>query len=413
MNIMKKVWLLLFVLLLAGGTLFAQEDIKWGSNFAQGNTVFGLAGAYEISRQYSADKALAVYPSAEILLWKPVVAGYAPLDFGLMAEGRVALPLSKQDFKAGLGAGGSMHIGFKGFDFPGAEYLDRLDLYARFGVSFDLIKGTGQDGFGTVATSGANYFLDDRLMVGLSYTGWGSGDHGYDGVSLQIQYRLGKNTRVTGMGDGWKAYEETVDALKAMGPVTQFYAFYMYAVYSGGYYWAPESYEEGEGTLWRYTEDGEEPFYLERVLLERNAGGEEWWSLRYFNDEGDEFPFEYMINADQELEILYYLDEDGRVVTYEFDDDRRRVDLEEMEKVSYGELRSLSDGRETVTVPAGTYEDCMVIVSEDDEVSYKWWFSDDSGVNGALVKFVDSTDEVITAELEELISGREGAFKLK
>ncbi len=413
MNLRRTVGFLLFATLFAGSALFAEDDIYWGSNYAKGNTVFGAAAAYESSRTFSSDKAIGLYPSAELLLWKPVIAGYAPFDFGLMAEGRFGLPLDGQSLQAGVGAGGTVHFGFKGFDFPYSEYLDRFELYARFGFSFDLVKGADDDFFGTVATSGANYFLDDRLMVGLSYTGWGSGETGYDGVSLQLQYRLGKNLHVVGMNGTWEAYQETVNALKAMGPVSQFYAFYAYAVYSGGYYWAPESYDEGEGTVWRYSEKGEDPFYLERILLERTADGGEWWSLRYFNDEGDEYPFEFLISAGQELEMLYYLDENGQIGSYRFDDDRRQIELEDMEKITYEELESMSDGRETVTVPAGTFEDCLYIVSEDDEASYKWWFSDDRGVAGALVKFVDETDDIITAELEELISGRKGAFKLK
>ncbi len=412
----KKVILTLFAVLGLAAALSAESDTLWGSNYARGNTVFGAAAAYEQGRSFSSEKALALYPSAEILLWKPGFAGYAPFDFGLTAEGRFGLPLSKgTPLTAGIGGGGTMHFGFRGFDFPGSEYLDRLDLYARFGISFDLIKGEGADAIGLMATSGANYFLDDRLMLGLSYTGWGSYDYGYDGVSLQVQYRLGRTPEVKGMGDAWKAYQETVDTMEAIGPVTQFYAFYVYAVYSGGYYWAPESYEPGEGTLWRYTEEGEDPFFLERVLLERTGAGDEWWSLTYSDGEGEEYPFEFLLSADRELQVLYYRDDSGRVKMFDFkDEDPDHPYLEKMETVSYGDLESLSAKKQTVTVPAGTFRDCYFITDENEEGSFSWWFSPDDKVNGSLVKFVNSdNDIVVTAELEKLITGRKGQFSLR
>jgi hypothetical protein len=412
---LKKYTLYALAATVTAASLFGQSEILWGSNYAKGNTVFGAAAAYETGQFYN-QKALALYPSAELLLWKPNFGGYAPLDLGLAAEGRLGLPLSKETpFVLGAGGGAAIHFGFKGFDFPYAEYLGRLDLFARIGVSFDLIKGVGDDALGLIATSGANYFIDDRLMLGLAYTGWGSGYSGYDGVSVQVQYRLGKTPVVKGMGDAWQAYQDTVDAVEAIGPVTQFYAFYIYAVYSGGYYWAPESYEPGQGGLWRYTEDGEDPFFLERVLLDRTAEGDEWWSLTYSDGEGEEYPFEFLLSADKELQVLYYRDDSGRVKMYDFlQEDPEHPYLAQMEEVSYGDLTAMAEGRETVTVPAGTFKDCYLVHDENDEGSFSWWFSPDKKVNGSLVRFVNTDNDItVTAELEELINGRQGQFKLR
>jgi hypothetical protein len=409
-----SVLFLLFSLILSP-SLFAEEEVLWGSYHSPGNVEFGFAGAYEIGRDSLSSKSLGLYPSMEVLLWKPGVSGYAPLDFGLAAEGRIGLPLSKGGgLTAGVAAEGTIHIGFRGFDFPGAEYLDKFEIYARMGVSFDIIHPQGNLPFGLVATSGANYFIDDRLMVGLSYTGWGSGENGVDGVSLQVRYRMGKTPTVKGMGDAWKRYEETMVAMESMGPVTQFYSFFYYSVYSGGYYWNGETFPEGMGTVWKYENNDNDSFTIERTLIELTEEGE-WWGLKYLQEEDNDYiEYEFLLSPEKELIILYYRDDNGQVRSYDFDDDNELTYLSEESVVNYADMESMSSGKEDVTVPAGTFKNCSVIEESADGVEYKWYFTDKENIPGRMVKFTSQDGkDFFSGQLVEVVTDRKGDFRLK
>lgn len=407
---MKHVIAAIILLSLLTFTLYGEESVLWGSYHAPGNVEAGLAGAFERGRQ--GGTCLGLYPGLELLLWKPSFRGYAPLDFGLAAEGRLGLPLEKGGgLTLGAAGEGSVHVGFRGFNFPGSEYLDRLEVFARFGISFDLIHPRGFQ-VGTVATSGANYFLDDNLMVGLSYTGWGSGDYGVDGLSLQVRYRMGRKPDVTGMGDTWKSLERSASAVESLGPVTQFYALFGYAVFTGGYYWDGETFEEGSGVVWSYADAGGDAFELERVLLERTDEGE-WWSLIYGEDQ-ERVSYEFLIGPEEELVCLYYRDDEGRTGRYDFDDPRDLAWFEDRTVMDYADVKETAQYRETLTLPSGTYENCYVVEREIEDERYIWWFTEQSTVPGRMVQCISNSGaDEITGRLERVITGRRGDYRLR
>jgi len=159
---------MIILFLAATAALNAQDAPAWGSVYGPGNIVPGIGLAIEEENGL----VMALKPSVECIVWKPVIGNVAPLDFGLSAMGRVALPLSGAGFQLGLGAGGTVHVGFRGFDFPGSRYLDKVDLFARFGIGWAF---TPSDGPGLVgySSSGLDYHLSERLFLGLAYSQWG------------------------------------------------------------------------------------------------------------------------------------------------------------------------------------------------------------------------------------------------
>jgi len=410
MNKQKSLLLAGILFLLSVLTVQAEDGVLWGSNYMKGNIIPGGMVSLESGPGYQ-ELALGVYPSAEIILLKPRIAGFSFLDLGVAVDGRVGVPLRDSDFTAGASAEATIHLGFRGFDFPGSEYLDPLDIYTTLGVGMDFLH---PDGFraGLAVSSGVNYFLSDRLMVGAGYTGWLD----YSGMSLQVRYRFGKTPAVKGMGELREAGEEVLIETEKALYLTHFYSVLFLSVYSGGYNWAPGSYEEGDVTLWEYRGD-DSSFFLERCLISRTPDGEEWWRLRY-EEEGEEYMWEFLLSPEQELEKLYYADGTGEVRDWSFegeeDQDIRERTVSAAEVAAY-DIQSLFPGGRTedVAVPAGSYRNCYVVDRQDETSEYTWWFAEGDRVPGSLVRFrMMEQGNVLDAELYDIFWGEAGVFYL-
>lgn len=407
-----KKLLILSLLLLFFLQLAAAEETKWGSNYKPGNLILGITGAFETEVTAPTGTALGLYPGAEIILWKPTFGKIAPMDFGLGVTGRAGIPLNEDSgFSLGAAFIGSMHIGFRGFDIPYSEYLDNLELYAHFGISYDFIHEDGGQ-LGTVATSGVNYFLDENLNLGISYTGWGNGETGYDGVGIHVRYRMGDRPEVQGMSGVWETYQKGITALESMGPVSQFYALFYYSVYSGGYYWNSQSYDEGTGTAWIYSSEDGESFHVERTMLQRTAEGD-WWSLLFYTD-SEKVEYEFFLSNEQELSEMYYTDSHGQAQKHIFSNSPELGYMTEEAVIEFQEMESMSNKRENVTVPAGLYRDCLLVEITVENQQNQWWFSDSNEVPGHMVKFYsEDGSDILTGELERIIAGRIQDFRLK
>jgi len=407
----KKILLTTFLLLLSF-QIIAAEEVMWGSNYKPGNFILGITGAYETENSAPAGTALGLYPGAEIVLWKPTVGKFAPLDFGLGVTGRAGIPLNKDSgFSLGAAFIGTMHIGFRGFDVPFSEYLDKLDFYAHFGFCYDFIHQDGGQ-FGTVATSGVNYFLDENLNLGISYTGWGNGETGYDGVGIHVRYRIGDRPVVKGMTGVWEGYQKGITALESMGPVSQFYALFYYSVYSGGYYWNSQTYREGTGAAWIFSSEDGESFHVERTMLQRTLEGD-WWSLLFYTDT-ERVEYEFFLSNEQQISELYYTDSNGQAQKHIFSDSPELGYMDEEAVIEWDDLVSMSSEKENVTVPAGSFSDCLLVEMTVDNQQNQWWFSDRNDVPGRMVKFYsEDGSDILTGELERIISGRNQDFRLK
>jgi hypothetical protein len=410
--IIKRILLVGVLAILFTGMLPAEEAVLWGSNYMKGNIIPGGAIALESGPSYR-ELSLGLYPSAEMILFKPQIAGFSFLDLGAAVDGRIGLPLRESAMTAGIAVEGTLHFGFRGFDFPGSEYLDPLDFYTRIGVAMDFLS---PDGFqaGLAVSSGVNYFLNDRLMVGAGYTGWRD-NHG---MSLQVRYRLGKTPVVKGMAEVWEAGEEVINAVDESIYLAQFYTFFFLGFYSGGNYWAPDTYKEGEGTLWKFIEEKDnESFFMERTLIQRTPEGSEWWRLRYY-DETEEVVYEFQLTSDQQLVSLYYENENGRIRErhFEGEEDENLSLISGAYVVEASTISELSNGndQEDVTVPAGTFVKCDVINQAEDNTESTWWFTGEKSVPGRTVKSrIKEDSNILNVELQETFHDREGAFQLK
>ena len=168
--------------------------------------------------------------------------------------------------------------------------------------------------------------------------------------------------------------------------------------------------------MWKY-DDGGETFFVERLLIERGNDGSTWWRIRFYDDT-DEIIYEFEMNDALQLKTLLYKDSEGRTERYNYTtDDSSTNELDSTAVNDEDAIRQLTAGarRENVTVPAGTYKGCYVVVNTDESGEYTWWFVGESDdVAGRLVKYViDDSEDYITAVLNSVIRGRKGDFLLK
>ncbi len=400
---------LIIIMLFFAGSAFCDDsadEVLWGSNYAVGNVVPSGSAAIEFD-DYEDAVSLGLYPSLEVILFKPQVGGLAFADFGIEGGGRFGLPLVHDDLSMGAYGAGTMHFGFKGLDIPGSEVFDRIDLYAKLGLGMDIVDK--DPGLRLRVASGVNYFLNDRLFVGAGYTDWADNS----GFALNLGLRIGKTPTVNGMAGVWKDGADAIAAVEESVYLTRFYTLMAFAFYSGGYFWAPDSYTVGSGIVWQY-DDGEDQFYVERLLLEKESDGSTWWRMRFYDDT-EEIVYEFRLDAGRALTTILYRDSEGTVKEYNYESSSDTV-LAEGDVADEDYIASLSRSarRENVKVPAGSFPGCYVVEQKDETGSYIWYFSDTASVNGGLVKTVSSDEEGdMTGVLYSVLSGRRGDFLLK
>ncbi len=389
---------------MAASLATAEEPASWGSYYAPGNIIPGIS----LSVLQGSAITFGVQPSAEVILLKPGVAGFNFIDIGAEASGY--LGIGTDGMNIGAIGSGTLHLGFRGFEFPGSEYLDRADLYAKFGLGLDFISPNGTE-LVFASSSGVNYFLNDRLMAGVGYFY----RNGVNGLQVNLRYRIGATPAVSGMGEIWAAGAAGLRSAAQMGLVSRFYAYFFFAFYTGGYHWAPDTFNIGNGTVWRYSSDGD-VFFIEKVLIETAANGNQWWRLRYYDSE-EEVVYEFSITPNQQFGVLRYKDENGIVTEYNFDQSGDRSNQRiaaNTDEVSPEELSRMAQNysREDITVPAGTFRQCYQIRDEADGNEYTWWFAPNN-VPGRMVKYqmIDSEDSVV-AELQQILSGQQGRYLL-
>ncbi len=394
---MKKIiFFTLILLLITAALLPAQESISWGTNYGKKNIIFSGSAAIEKSNHTN----FALYPEAEIILAKPVLGSIAFLDFGLAGKGRIALDLTESGISAGAGLMATMHMGFRGFDFAGAEYLENLDYYLKLGAGFDFLNPEST-GLGFVSASGINYFLDEQFSLGLGYTGW----RDYSGISISASIRLGNKPVVKGMDTS-----DLQDDFQELGNqiyLLQFYAIYMVGFYSGGYFFTDNDYNTGEGTIIRVTDSsGSDALNIERALLETTERGTNWWLLKFHNDT-DEVIYEFEVDKDYRILRVVTRDEEGEIIDITIDDELdARYSGEETAIVTETELEEWYMGGAELTVEAGTFETIeFSSVSIEAESFYTWWLADE-GVPGRLVKSrIENGEDWSESELVKIISG--------
>ncbi len=177
---MKKLTLIL-ILLIAFTAFLSADNVKWDSNYKEGNIALSLDAGFETRNAVE----ISIYPAAEMILLKPDLDGVSFLDLGAKLMGRVGIGFPA--FDIGVGAAGTAHIGFK--DLGGKElreFLDPLDFVVEVGACFDFMPNYSFP-LGLILNSGLNYWIEDNFAVGLKYTHW----HGYNGgiISARMKFK--------------------------------------------------------------------------------------------------------------------------------------------------------------------------------------------------------------------------------
>ncbi len=408
--------LLVVALLLAVGTAgISQESTGWwGSYYMPGNFI----GMVDVGLgSYAGSASIDLSGGAEFIVTKFRPADLFAIDIGLSARGIFSLwrpPLAGRGYAAfGGGVSPVAHFGFRGFDFPFAEYLERLDVFASVGLGF-LGYGLSGDwtgisepngGLRFISSNGFNYFLTDSISVSLVYTYWGD----WSSASIGARLKLGPKEPLAERADFGVLDDVTLTAASLSGDMAylQFSALYWAILGFGGYVADDESFAEGDGIRWWMSfPDGNDTNEIEytRALLRINSDGSKWWRAE-FESEGELSEFEYLVDKSGGLVTLRYEDPGtNEVVSYEPSDPDAWWGGYSASVKDREDLDALSEGTERMRVPAGTFTADKVVAGEP-PYQYMWWYTDE--VPGLLVKLEAYEDDIliVEGELRDVLSG--------
>ena len=411
---MKKTMLIFAILLflvsfnVSSESTETDSSIWFGSNYMPGNIALSLQAAFE---QSAAGSALLLYPAGEFIIYKPIIGNVSPVDFGAAVIGRFGLAFADTDLglTAGAGAFATAHMGFKGLEFPFAEYLARLDYYIKIGPVFDFITpsfDTSDLKLGLGVFTGLNYFLTDNFAISVGYSYW----RGYGGGTVGVMLKIGPGQDVTPLDLSYTL--EFPVSMVHLPYVSQFQALYWYSFAVGGFMFDDSSYKTGEGTVWAITssdaEKGEE-FLVERALLKILNDGSKWWKVIFTTEEEELAVYEFLVDPEYKLLKLRYRDSDTMEIG-EYVTDPAKGDewsLGNVSIITEAEYSEWVKSQKNITVRAGQFDtDYIVHEYKDDDYSwmYEWWVASD--VPGVMVKFHWEADrDEIAGELIEITEG--------
>ncbi len=250
----------LVLMLTAAGAVFGQDEGSttgwWGSYYMPGN----IAATAEIGLgSYAGRSTVDLSGGAEFLIYKFRPADLFAIDLGASARGVASWWSSGLGGRGYFAFGGApsavAHLGFRGFDFPFAEYLERLDLFVSLGVGFLGYTYSGdwtsfaepQGGIKFITSDGFNYFITDNIAASVVYTYWGD----WSSVSIGARFKMGpKEELVARQRTVLDELPERVDMMTGNIVYAQFSAYYWLVLGYGGFIADDESFGEGDGVRW-------------------------------------------------------------------------------------------------------------------------------------------------------------------
>jgi len=396
---MKKIFYLITILMILSAAFVFADDVYWGSMYSEGNLTLGGDLSYEAGIYGSQ---LALYPAADMIFLKPVIEGLGFFDIGAAVKGRIGIPLSPSTgFSVGVGALGSLHFGLRGLELPGAEYFERLDLFAEVGVKFDLIPANPADILGLALSSGVNYFIDDGLAVGAAYTNWGS----FGGGGASIFIRLGEKPAVKGVDIDW---QEDARVFAVQPYLLQFYTLFYSVHFAGGFY--PEGYPTGKGTVHRVSimdGDGEDSYLVEKALLKKLPDNRLLWKMEYRDDEESVY-YEFITDAEYKINTVYFDSEDDGIIELPADEDiYPESDYKTWEDYGADVKKNI-----TIDVEAGSFKTDEYSYEDESGVVVNWWLA--QKVPGSLVSYkMEDASDIVISELIEITSNNKAVLYKK
>ena len=152
---------------------------------------------------------------------------------------------------------------------------------------------------------------------------------------------------------------------------------------SGGYHVQGKAYRVGEWTRWE-VEGQDAGDWSERAYLGNDAKGNQWWRMTYFDAENDQtMVLEALISADYEeilrMRRLFPGDEGPQEIPVE-----EGTGFVPPRKLTDESLQGALVGRESITVPAGTFNARHHRFASGADGTWSWWLTDT--VPGGVVK---------------------------
>ncbi len=144
-------------------------------------------------------------------------------------------------------------------------------------------------------------------------------------------------------------------------------------------------YQPGEFTEWAVVSDDEDvpTNRMKRALLERKANGQEWWQVVYHDNASDDVIIMEALFTENRQKMLR--------MRAQFPDDEEPQELPVEEQnyqapviLTEESIAGATEGRETVQVPAGTFDTTRVRFGGGGGADQVWWLSD--RVPGGVVK---------------------------
>lgn len=396
----------------------AQDDAGWwGSYYMPGN----IAASAEAGLYLGAGLGIDLTAAGEYIFTKVRPGNLFSLDLGAGVRGLASFYRSAGGAYGYTAFGAApflgVHMGFRGFDFDFAEYVEPLDVFAAVGLGYVgyTLRGawTGtQPGGGLTFMSfnGFNYFLTDRLALSVVYSYWANFNYiNLNTVSIGARLKIGPKEELGDRPD-FPDVEEVERGASVLGgnlAYMQFVSQYWLILGFGGFIADDESFEVGDGVRWWMAlpdENDVNEIEYTRALLHVNDDGSRWWRSE-FEAGSDLSDFEYLVDDEGRILSLRYEDpSSGEVVTYEPEDpDAWWGEYEESVR-DREELEEMSEGTERIRVPAGTYR-ANRVTAVDEPYEYTWWYTEE--VPGLLVKLEGYEDDtlLVEGELREVLSG--------
>lgn len=411
----RRILLVLLLVFFVLGATAAQSTAPWiGTHYQPGNMAFSLGAGVGFNYGFG----VGLYPGAEYIFTKIRPGDAFSLDFGAGVKGAFTYwnyPYSSGGY-LGLGAAPmiSAHFGLRGFtgtEF--ADYLSRLDFFTSLGLGYHVrvpVGGstTGAAGLAIANFSGLNYFLTDSIALTLSSNYWyGFGSTvspGNFSASIGFVYKIGPAEEI---GEGVDISGPGFAGITGELMYTNFAALYWSSIALAGYMPSDETFDEGDGIrFWhRYRSEDDDVDEMEftRALLHINDDGSRWWRFEFFVDD-EEMAFEALVNTDDGIEQLRYIDpESDDVVTHTPSNPYLWRTYEEDDFWTSEELADMRTGTERVRVPAGSFQTERLETS-DEGYTYRWWVTDE--VPGRVVKFegISEDKENVSGELVDVLT---------
>ncbi len=175
--------------------------------------------------------------------------------------------------------------------------------------------------------------------------------------------------------------------------VAQAQIIFSYTFAPGGLWVSKNTFDPGEYTKFRMTEDGENNIIIERAYLKKLENGNQWWRSAWEEGE-DKWIYEALISADDgQLLRLRARDVDGNEGEIPVTDQTITISPTTLSEES---IEGATIDAETIESPAGTFQtDHVQYMAVDTDGAIDWWISDE--VPGGVVKYqlTDKDDEIV------------------